>query len=114
VAEGIARFSILHHFDAAQRGVVEFRSVFYFVSLIALCLGFTALGGRRTAGRLIMSARRYALFAALALLIAFIAVERHRQFLVPLLALGPDREPPLLDQPRHPANARTNSPSRCS
>ncbi|ANP44698.1 ABC transporter permease subunit [Candidatus Viadribacter manganicus] len=43
VAEGIARFSILHHFDAAQRGVVEFRSVFYFVSLIALCLGFTAL-----------------------------------------------------------------------
>ena len=43
VAESIARFSILHHFDAAQRGVVEFRSVFYFVSLIALCLGFTAL-----------------------------------------------------------------------
>jgi ABC-2 type transport system permease protein len=43
VAEGIARFSILHHFDTAQRGVVEFRSVFYFVSLIALCLGFTAL-----------------------------------------------------------------------
>jgi ABC-2 type transport system permease protein len=43
LAEGIARFSVLHHFDAAQRGVVEFRSVFYFVSLIALCLGFTAL-----------------------------------------------------------------------
>lgn len=43
VAEAIGRFSILHHFDAAQRGVVEFRSVFYFVSLIALCLGFTAL-----------------------------------------------------------------------
>lgn len=43
VAETIARFSILHHFDAAQRGVVEFRSVFYFVSLIALCLSFTAL-----------------------------------------------------------------------
>jgi ABC-2 type transport system permease protein len=43
VAEAIARFSILHHFDAAQRGVVEFRSVFYFVSLIALCLSFTAL-----------------------------------------------------------------------
>lgn len=43
VAEAIARFSILHHFDAAQRGVVEFRSVFYFVSLIGLCLGFTAL-----------------------------------------------------------------------
>ncbi|HYD88451.1 MAG TPA: ABC transporter permease [Vitreimonas sp.] len=43
VAEGLARFSLLHHFDAAQRGVVEFRSVFYYVSLIALCLGFTAL-----------------------------------------------------------------------
>lgn len=43
VAEAIARFSILHHFDAAQRGVVEFRSVFYFSSLIGLCLGFTAL-----------------------------------------------------------------------
>ncbi len=43
VAEAIARFSILHHFDAAQRGVVEFRSVFYFASLIALCLSFTVL-----------------------------------------------------------------------
>lgn len=42
-AEAISRFSILYHFDAAQRGVVEFRSVVYFVSLIALCLGFTAL-----------------------------------------------------------------------
>lgn len=42
-AEAVARFSILHHFDAAQRGVVEFRSIFYFVSLIALCLGFTSL-----------------------------------------------------------------------
>lgn len=43
VAETITRFSIMHHFDAAQRGVVEFRSIFYFVSLIGLCLGFTAL-----------------------------------------------------------------------
>jgi len=43
MAEAVARFSILHHFDAAQRGVVEFRSVFYFASLIVLCLGFTAL-----------------------------------------------------------------------
>jgi ABC-2 type transport system permease protein len=42
-ASGVARFSILFHFDAAQRGVVEFRSVFYFLSLITLCLGFTAL-----------------------------------------------------------------------
>jgi ABC-2 type transport system permease protein len=43
VAEAVGRFSILYHFDAAQRGVVEFRSVLYFVSLIALCLSFTAL-----------------------------------------------------------------------
>ncbi len=43
VAEAIARFSILHHFDAAQRGVVELRSIIYFGSLIALCLGWTAL-----------------------------------------------------------------------
>jgi ABC-2 type transport system permease protein len=43
IAEVVARFSILHHFDAAQRGVVEFRSLLYFASLIALCLGFTAL-----------------------------------------------------------------------
>lgn len=43
VAEAISRFSLLHHFDAAQRGVVEFRSVFYYLTLIALCLGFTAL-----------------------------------------------------------------------
>ena len=43
MAAGVARFSILHHFDAAQRGVVEFRSVFYFLTLIALCLGFTTL-----------------------------------------------------------------------
>jgi ABC-2 type transport system permease protein len=42
-AEAVSRFSILYHFDAAQRGVVEFRSLFYFGSLIALCLGFTAL-----------------------------------------------------------------------
>jgi ABC-2 type transport system permease protein len=43
LAEAIARFSLLYHFDAAQRGVVEFRSVFYFLSVIALSLGFTAL-----------------------------------------------------------------------
>lgn len=43
VAEAVARFSIMHHFDAAQRGVVEFRSLFYFGTLIALCLGCTVL-----------------------------------------------------------------------
>lgn len=43
LAEAITRFSLLYHFDAAQRGVLEFRSVFYFASVIALALGFTAL-----------------------------------------------------------------------
>ncbi len=43
LAEAIARFSLLHHFDAAQRGVVEFRSVFYFLSVIAFSLGCTML-----------------------------------------------------------------------
>jgi len=43
MAEAIARFSLLHHFDAAQRGVVEFRSVFYFLTVIALSLGCTVL-----------------------------------------------------------------------
>ena len=43
VAEALARLSMLHHFDAAQRGVVELRSVLYFVTLIGLFLGFTVL-----------------------------------------------------------------------
>jgi ABC-2 type transport system permease protein len=43
VAEAVSRFSIIHHFDAAQRGVIELRSIFYFTTLIALMLGFTAL-----------------------------------------------------------------------
>jgi ABC-2 type transport system permease protein len=43
LAEGISRFSILHHFDAAQRGVIEIRSLFYFGTLIAMCLAFTAV-----------------------------------------------------------------------
>jgi ABC-2 type transport system permease protein len=42
-AEMAERFSILHHFDAAQRGVIDFRSLYFFLSLIALFLGFTAL-----------------------------------------------------------------------
>lgn len=43
IAEAIGRFSILYHFDAAQRGVVEVRSIVYFGSLIALCLALTTL-----------------------------------------------------------------------
>ena len=48
-ADAVSRFSILSHFDAAQRGVVELRSLWYFLSLSALCLGFTwlAIDARR-------------------------------------------------------------------
>ncbi len=42
-AEGLSALSILQHFDAAQRGVIELRSVYYFVSLIALSLAGAAL-----------------------------------------------------------------------
>jgi ABC-2 type transport system permease protein len=43
VAETVETFSILHHFDAAQRGVIDLRSVYFFLSLIALFLGFNVL-----------------------------------------------------------------------
>ena len=43
MAEGISSLSILQHFDAAQRGVIELRSVFYFLSLITLALSGAAL-----------------------------------------------------------------------
>jgi ABC-2 type transport system permease protein len=48
-ADAVSRFSILSHFDAAQRGVVELRSLWYFLSLGVLCLGFTwlAIDARR-------------------------------------------------------------------
>jgi ABC-2 type transport system permease protein len=36
--EAMAKLSALHHFDAAQRGVVELRSVYYFASLSGLAL----------------------------------------------------------------------------
>ncbi|MGE0046788.1 MAG: ABC transporter permease [Hyphomonadaceae bacterium] len=50
-AEALARFSMLHHFDAAQRGVIELRSLYYFISLAALALGITwlAVDARRSA-----------------------------------------------------------------
>lgn len=43
LSEAISRFSILHHFDAAQRGVIEARAIVYFLSLIGLCLALTGL-----------------------------------------------------------------------
>lgn len=43
VAEAVARFSVLHHYDAAQRGVIEVRSLVYFAGLIGLLLTVTVL-----------------------------------------------------------------------
>lgn len=42
IAENIARLSFLTHFETAQRGVLEWRSVFYFLGFICL---WSALGG---------------------------------------------------------------------
>ena len=35
-ADGVARFSFLKHFEAAQRGVLEWRSVIFYLSVVAL------------------------------------------------------------------------------
>lgn len=43
MAEGISSLSVLQHFDAAQRGVIELRSLVYFLSLIGLSLAGTML-----------------------------------------------------------------------
>lgn len=48
VAEGVARFSFLTHFEAAQRGVLELRAVLFFLSVTAL---FAALNGLWAARR---------------------------------------------------------------
>ena len=42
-ASMIAGLSALDHFEGAARGVVEIRSLFYFFTLIAMFLSFTAL-----------------------------------------------------------------------
>jgi len=43
LSEAISSLSIMRHFEAAQRGVIELRAVAYFGSLIALFLGWTVL-----------------------------------------------------------------------
>lgn len=50
IADGVAAMSILTHIDAAQKGVLEFRAVFYFASLIGVFLALNALwvSARRT------------------------------------------------------------------
>jgi len=51
VADHVARFSFLTHYEAAQRGVLELRSVLYFMSVIALFAGLNGLwAARRRAG----------------------------------------------------------------
>jgi ABC-2 type transport system permease protein len=42
-AETVERFSLLYHFDAAQRGVLDLRSLFFFLTLMGLFLAFNAL-----------------------------------------------------------------------
>ncbi|MEO0981465.1 MAG: ABC transporter permease [Pseudomonadota bacterium] len=49
-ADGVARFSFLRHFESAQRGVLELRSVLFFLGFIALwslLSGLWAARGRR-------------------------------------------------------------------
>ncbi|MEM1087533.1 MAG: ABC transporter permease subunit [Pseudomonadota bacterium] len=41
--EAIAQFSFLTHFETAQRGVLDFRSVLYFLGFIALCCALNVL-----------------------------------------------------------------------
>jgi ABC-2 type transport system permease protein len=43
IASGIASLSIIHHFEAAQRGVIELRAMVYFLTMIGLFLAWTAL-----------------------------------------------------------------------
>jgi len=47
VAEGVARFSFLSHFEAAQRGVLEWRSVLFYLSVVALFASLNVLWASR-------------------------------------------------------------------
>lgn len=49
VARGVTVLSLMHHFEAAQRGVIELRSLFYFASVIGffLCITGLAINARR-------------------------------------------------------------------
>lgn len=47
VADGVARFSFLSHFEAAQRGVLEFRSVLFYLSVVALFASLNVLWASR-------------------------------------------------------------------
>ena len=47
VADNVARFSFLSHFEAAQRGVLEFRSVLFYLSVVALFASLNVLWASR-------------------------------------------------------------------
>lgn len=47
VAEGVARFSFLSHFEAAQRGVLEWRSVIFYLSVVAVFASLNVLWASR-------------------------------------------------------------------
>ena len=47
VAEGVARFSFLTHFEGAQRGVLEWRAVFFFISVIVFFAALNTLWAAR-------------------------------------------------------------------
>lgn len=47
VADAVAGFSFLSHFEAAQRGVLELRAIVYFLSIMALGGALTALWASR-------------------------------------------------------------------
>lgn len=46
-ADAIARFSFLTHFEAAQRGVLEFRAIFFFVGFISFWAALNSLWASR-------------------------------------------------------------------
>ncbi len=48
IANMVARFSFLTHFEAAQRGVLEWRSVFYFLGFTTLWVCLNSLWAART------------------------------------------------------------------
>lgn len=47
VAEAVARFSFLSHFEAAQRGVLEWRSVIFYLSVVAVFASLNVLWASR-------------------------------------------------------------------
>jgi len=49
-ADGVARLSFLTQFEAAQRGVIEWRSILFFTAFIGVWTALAALWASRTRG----------------------------------------------------------------